>query len=213
MGWISASSSSHERPPCGLLPGLTEVELTTHAGYVTMIFIFGWATGGLIFGMLGDRIGRARTMMLTILIYAAFTGLSALAREWWDFALFRFLCGIGIGGEYAAGVALVAEVVPTRARPYCLGLLQGLGALGHLLASWISIYLGPESDFMGSPAGGFSSCSESRPLCWQSLSAFAFANRTRGSRRVRTPGRMPRIGGTARRNASRDNWAISLYIP
>lgn len=132
-----------------LLPGLSEVEITAHAGYVTMIFIFGWATGGLIFGMLGDRIGRVRTMMLTILLYAAFTGLSAFARGWWDFAFFRFLCGIGIGGEYAAGVALVAEVVPARARPYCLGLLQGLGALGHLIASWISIYLGPQSDFHG----------------------------------------------------------------
>ncbi len=132
-----------------LLPGLTEVQLTAHAGYITMIFIFGWATGGLIFGLLGDRIGRARTMMLTILIYAAFTGFSALAHGWWDFALYRFLCGIGIGGEYAAGVALVAEVVPNRARPYCLGLLQGLGALGHLLASWISLYIGPESDVYG----------------------------------------------------------------
>ena len=84
-----------------LVPGLSEAELTAHAGYITMIFIFGWATGGLIFGMLGDRIGRTRTMMLTILIYAAFTGLSAFAQAWWDFALFRFLCGIGVAARSA----------------------------------------------------------------------------------------------------------------
>ena len=132
-----------------LLPGIPDAQLISYAGYATMTFIFGWATGGLIFGLLGDRIGRTRTMMLTILIYAAFTGLSALARTWWDFSAYRFLCGIGIGGEYAAGVALVAEVVPSRARPYCLGLLQGLGALGHVGASFISFAIGPQGEIAG----------------------------------------------------------------
>ena len=132
-----------------LIPGISEAGLTQYAGYATMIFILGWATGGLVFGLLGDRLGRTRTMMLTILVYALFTGLSSFARSWTEFAVFRFLCGVGIGGEYAAGVALVAEAVPDRARPYCLGLLQGLGALGHLIASGISIYLGPESEVNG----------------------------------------------------------------
>ena len=132
-----------------LMPTLNEAAITQYAGYATMIFILGWATGGLFFGLLGDRLGRTKTMMITILVYAVFTGLSAFAQSWWDFASFRFLCGVGIGGEYAAGIALVAEVVPERARPYCLGLLQGLGALGHLVASWISIYLGPESVVSG----------------------------------------------------------------
>src|SRR5688572_3456222 len=59
-----------------LIPGVSDAVLTQYAGYATMIFIFGWATGGLIFGFLGDRWGRTRTMMITILIYAAFTGLS-----------------------------------------------------------------------------------------------------------------------------------------
>jgi MFS family permease len=75
--------------------------------------------------------------------------LSALARSWWEFAAYRFLCGIGIGREYAAGVALVAEVVPSRARPYCLGLLQGLGALGHVGASLISFRIGPQAEIAG----------------------------------------------------------------
>jgi MFS family permease len=117
--------------------------------FATMI-LSSWATGGLI---LPDDIAGAGPAPLTIkiLIYAAFTGLSA-AQTWWDFALFRFLCGIGIGGEYAAGVALVAEVVPSRARPYCLGLLQGLGALGHLGASTISLFIGPQA-MIGGMAG------------------------------------------------------------
>src|SRR5687768_14365406 len=95
-----------------LLPGATHDQIASHAGAATAIFIFGWATGGLIFGLFGDRWGRTRTMMITILLYSLFTGLSALATGWWDFAFYRFLCGAGIGGEYAAGVALVAEVMP-----------------------------------------------------------------------------------------------------
>lgn len=60
-------------------------------------------------------------MMITILVYSAFTGLSALSQSWYDFALYRFICGMGIGGEYAAGVALVAETVSPRARPSAWG--------------------------------------------------------------------------------------------
>ncbi|MBU6402494.1 MAG: MFS transporter, partial [Verrucomicrobia bacterium] len=99
------------------------------------IFIVGWATGGLIFGTLGDRWGRAKTMALTILVYAVCTGLSGLARGWGFFALFRFLTGAGVGGEFAVGAALVAEVMPDRARPHALGLLQALSAFGNILAA------------------------------------------------------------------------------
>ncbi|MBI1345755.1 MFS transporter [bacterium] len=108
----------------------------------TSIFIAGWACGGLIFGMLGDRIGRAKTMMLTILIYSAFTGLSSFAMGPWDFAFYRFLTGLGVGGEFAVGVALVAEVMPSRARPYTLGLLQALSAIGNVSAALINLGLG-----------------------------------------------------------------------
>jgi MFS family permease len=132
-----------------LLPGVGEADLTNYGGYATAVFILGWATGGLVFGLFGDRWGRTRTMMLTILIYSLFTGLSALAQTWWDFAAFRFLCGTGIGGEYAAGVALVAETVPARARPYCLGLLQGLAALGQVSGSLVSLAIGPQAEFEG----------------------------------------------------------------
>lgn len=108
----------------------------------TSIFIAGWATGGLFFGMLGDRIGRAKTMMITILLYSLFTGLSALSVGLWDFAFYRFLTGLGVGGEFAVGVALVAEVMPNNARPYTLGLLQALSAVGNVSAAMVNLSLG-----------------------------------------------------------------------
>jgi MFS family permease len=113
-----------------------------YGGYATSIFLMGWATGGLIFGILGDRIGRAKTMLWTILIYSLFTGLSALSTGFWDFAFYRFLTGLGVGGEFAVGVALVAEVIPERARPYALGLLQALSTVGNIAAALVSIGIG-----------------------------------------------------------------------
>lgn len=117
-------------------------QIAEFAGYSTMIFMIGWALGGVIFGILGDRIGRAKTMVLTILFYSAFTGLSALATNVWDFSAYRFLTGLGVGGEFAVGVALVAEVMPDRARPFALGWLQALSAVGNMMAALIGIGLG-----------------------------------------------------------------------
>ncbi len=121
-------------------PGSDSVKLWS--GIATTIFMIGWATGGIIFGVVGDRIGRARTMVLTILLYSMFTGLSALSVGAWDFALYRFLTGLGVGGEFAVGVALVAEVMPDHARPHALGLLQALSAIGNIMAALIGMILG-----------------------------------------------------------------------
>lgn len=108
-------------------------------GYATSVFLAGWATGGLIFGVLGDRIGRAKTMMITILIYSVCTGLSALSQSFWDFAFYRFITGLGVGGEFAVGVALLAEVMPSRARSGALGALQALSAIGNVSAALIGM--------------------------------------------------------------------------
>jgi MFS family permease len=112
----------------------------------TSIFIAGWATGGLFFGMLGDRIGRAKTMIFTILLYSLFTGLSSFSVGPLDFAIYRFLTGLGVGGEFAVGVALVSEVMPSHARPYTLGLLQALSAFGNVSAAVINLSLGVAQD-------------------------------------------------------------------
>jgi MFS family permease len=113
-----------------------------YGGYATSIFLIGWATGGLIFGVIGDRYGRAKTMLFTILIYSICTGLSAFSVGFWDFAFYRFVTGLGVGGEFAVGVSLVAEVMPDRARPYAIGLLQALSAFGNIAAALLSILFG-----------------------------------------------------------------------
>lgn len=115
----------------------------------TGMVLLGWAVGGFFFGMLGDRIGRIKTMIITISIYAGFTGLSALSVAWWDFITYRFLMGLGVGGLFAAAVSLVAEVTPPAARPHALGLLQALSALGNVTGSAISIYLKPQGVLLG----------------------------------------------------------------
>lgn len=117
-------------------------DVAKYGGYATSIFLIGWAVGGLFFGVLGDRIGRAKTMMITILAYSLFTGLSAFSKGWLDFAVYRFLTGLGVGGEFAVGVALVAEAMPDRARPYALGLLQALSAIGNVTAALTSMGFG-----------------------------------------------------------------------
>src|SRR5262249_9525581 len=102
----------------------------------------GWGTGGLVFGALGDRVGRAKTMVICILLYAVFTGLSALSQGFWDFGGYRFLTGLGVGGVFAVGVTLVAETVPTSARAGALGLLQALSTVGNVSAAGIAYLLG-----------------------------------------------------------------------
>jgi len=121
-------------------PGSQAVQ--AQAAYATAIFMVGWALGGVLFGVLGDRLGRAKTMMLTILSYSIFTAISVIARSVWEFDAYRFLCGFGVGGQFAVGVALVAEVVPAKARPYTLGLVQAMSAVGNMLAATIGIVLG-----------------------------------------------------------------------
>jgi MFS family permease len=126
-----------------LLPGTaSQATIDEYGTYATSVFLMGWGIGGLIFGVMGDRIGRTRTMIITILMYSIFTGLSAASRNFWDFALYRFLTGMGVGGEFAVGVALVAEVMPDRARPYCLSVLQALSAVGNISAALVGMSMG-----------------------------------------------------------------------
>jgi MFS family permease len=120
----------------------SDATVSEQAGYATMIFMIGWALGGVLFGILGDRLGRAKTMIMTILCYSIFTGLSVLSTGVWDFNLYRFLCGLGVGGQFAVGVALVAEVVPERARPHALGMVQAFSAVGNMMAALAGIVLG-----------------------------------------------------------------------
>ncbi len=118
------------------------VNVKTYGGYATSIFVAGWATGGLIFGSVGDRIGRAKTLTITVLLYSVFTGLSALSTSWIDFAIYRFITGLGVGGVFGLAVALIADTLPDAARPWALGVLQALSAIGNVTAGLISMWMG-----------------------------------------------------------------------
>jgi MFS family permease len=120
---------------------VTAAEIGRYGGFVLSIFLIGWALGGVLFGVLADRFGRTKVLVSTILIYAVFTGLAALSTTWWHLAIYRFLTALGIGGEWAAGAALVAEVWPEGKRSKAAGLLQSAWAAGFLLAAVISLLL------------------------------------------------------------------------
>ena len=94
--------------------------------------------GGVLFGVLADRVGRTKVLVMTIVIYALFTGLAALSTSWWQLAAYRFLTALGIGGEWAAGAALVAEVWPEGKRSKAAGVLQSAWAAGFFLAALIN---------------------------------------------------------------------------
>ena len=113
-------------------------------GRLLTVFLIGWALGGLVFGMLADKWGRTRTMVLTILVYASFTGLTALCNTWEQVAAVRFITALGIGGEWAAGAALVAEVFPDRARAPAAGFLQSAAAFGPVFAALVNFGIEPE---------------------------------------------------------------------
>lgn len=123
-----------------LLPPGADAKL--YGGYATSIFVMGWATGGLIFGSIGDRVGRAKTLTLCVLIYSVCTGLSAFSKGWIDFASYRFLTGLGVGGVFGLAVALVADSLPDAARTGALGTLQALSAVGNVTAGVVSMWLG-----------------------------------------------------------------------
>ncbi len=133
-----------EQPPTdeAVLKAQQDADIGEAAGVATSIFMIGWAIGGICFGVMGDRVGRVKTLMLTILLYAIFTGLSAFSHSTIEFYLYRFLTGLGVGGVFAAAVTLLAESMPDRSRTLMIGLFQASSALGNCAAAGISIGFG-----------------------------------------------------------------------
>lgn len=112
-----------------------------YGGIIFSVFLIGWALGGIFFGVIADHVGRTKTLIATILIYAVFTGLAALSHDWWHLAIYRFLTALGIGGEWAAGAALVAETWREEKRAGAAGILQSAWAAGFFLAALFNLLL------------------------------------------------------------------------
>jgi MFS family permease len=128
--------------------------LKEYIGLATMAMMVGWATGGIIFGIMSDKWGRVKTMVVTLLVYSGFTGLCGIAHGWMDFVFYRFLVGLGVGGMFGAATTLVAESVPGRFRTVALGSLQALSAVGNMLGATLSLGINPgQENFLGSFAG------------------------------------------------------------
>jgi predicted MFS family arabinose efflux permease len=133
-----------------LFPSVSELVGSTNPPVVAYTggLIFAWkfvavGLGGIVFGVAADRIGRSATMIMTVIIYSVFTGLSAFAQNWWQLALLQALAGVGIGGEWAAGAALIAETWPERIRPRALIIMQLSFAVGVFLAALLNLVIGP----------------------------------------------------------------------
>src|SRR5499433_2340454 len=133
-----------------LFPSVSDLVGTANPGVVAYTggIIMGWkllalGLGGIAFGIAADRIGRAKTMIVTVLIYSVFTGVSGLAQSWWQLAILQAFAGIGIGGEWAAGAALVAETWPERTRARALVIMQMSFAIGFFLAALLNLVIGP----------------------------------------------------------------------
>ena len=122
----------------GAAPGATDKWF----GAIIAVFLVGAATGGVLFGWLGDVIGRVRAMSLSIFTYAVFTGLCGLATEAWHVAVLRFIASLGMGGEWSLGVALVNELWPGKSRAVTAGLIGAAANVGFLLVAVLSLGLG-----------------------------------------------------------------------
>lgn len=104
-------------------------------------FLVGGALGGVVFGWLADRIGRSKTLALTIVVYSLFTFITAFAQAPWQFILLRFVVALGTGGEWAVGAAFVAEVFPKRSRPWMGSIFHGSSVVGTFLAVFAGAYV------------------------------------------------------------------------
>jgi SHS family sialic acid transporter-like MFS transporter len=124
-----------------LLQTANEGQIALWLGVITAGFLIGAATGGVLFGWLGDRIGRVRAMTLSVLCYALFTSLGGFAQSPLQLGLLRFIAALGMGGEWSLGVALVMEVFPNRSRAYMAGLIGAAANVGYLLVGMVGLAL------------------------------------------------------------------------
>jgi SHS family sialic acid transporter-like MFS transporter len=136
-------------------PALDELvgadQRTLWMGIMTSFFLVGAATGGVLFGWLGDRLGRVRSMMLSVLTYAVVSGLCGFAQDLqigdlyirgaWQIGILRFVAALGMGGEWSLGVALINEIWPDRSRAFLAGLIGAAANVGYLLIALVGYWV------------------------------------------------------------------------
>ncbi len=124
----------------GIAIGSPEAKSATFlwTGILTSLLLLGWAAGGILFGAIADRIGRTKTLLITIIVYALGTASCAFAPNIWVLMLFRLFTSLGIGGEWAAGATMVAEVVPEKSRIEAGAILYTSAPVGLLLATFLN---------------------------------------------------------------------------
>ena len=119
----------------------TKKAIASWNNYALASFLLGGAFGGIIFGMLSDRIGRSKTMIVTILFYSVFTCVTALANAPWQMVALRFLVAMGVGGEWAVASAMVAEVMPKRSRAVMGSIFHASSVFGTLMAVAVGYFI------------------------------------------------------------------------
>lgn len=143
LGWV-LDAMDMMLYACVLVPIMNEWGLTMgNMGLVGTISLVGSAFGGIIFGLFSDYRGRTKALMLTILVYSLFSGLSGLSQTLLQLIICRFCLGLGMGGEWGAGAALVAETWPAKHRGKAIGIMHTGWAVGYILAALLAGYLTP----------------------------------------------------------------------
>jgi MFS family permease len=127
-----------------LRPALTELLgghppmalIGSYGGILSMMGLLGWAVGGFVFGIYADYVGRVRALATSIILYSAFTALQGFSHGIWDFAIYRFVAGLGTGAELMVGIPLLAEALGETHRAKIAGFMMTGGALGTFLGAW-----------------------------------------------------------------------------
>ena len=127
-----------------LRPALTELlggnpplaQIGAYGGILSMTGLLGWAFGGFIFGIYADYVGRVRALATSIILYSVFTALQGVSQGIWDFAIYRFIAGLGTGAELMVGIPLLAEALGETHRAKIAGFMMTGGALGTFLGAW-----------------------------------------------------------------------------
>jgi len=127
-----------------LLGDVSDEHLSTVSAYINALYIFGWALGGVTWGIISDKIGRAKSLMLAVGCYGIFTGLISFASSWESVVIFRFFSGFGVGGVLVIAATFLSEVWPAKSRSIILGIISigfpigifSAGLVNYLVSSW-----------------------------------------------------------------------------